>query len=411
MNEIGNLPRARSAVARGDSSSARACFRHPPFALLIAAAVLTLPVIAHGQLLVSGNDEKVVWDDAGQVVYLPPGKDTISFIDITEREQPKIVANLEFENSIFGPPTNVAVSPTGEIALVANSVTQVRDGEKWKPVPDNKVHVFDLTVKPPKHLAAIEVGRQPSGIDIARKGNVALVANRADNSISVLAIAGKDVKVVDTIAMGDSVAHVAIAPDGTKALAVKPLANKVAFLKLDGDRVVYEKHDMPAGVFPYNVDIAPSGKLALVANNGGGGYADGNVDTVSVIDLEQSPPRVIDHVVVGDAPEGLAISPKGDLALAILVAGNSDKRAFFSRRTGVAVALKIDGKKVTKTGEIEVGALAEGVAFSPDGAYAYVGNFLGGNLSILRIRGATVTDTGRTLALPGHPASLRSAPK
>ena len=70
------------------------------------------------------------------------------------------------------------------------------------------------------------------------------------------------------------------------------------------------------GVFPYNVDIVPNGKIALVANNGAAGSPDGNVDTVSVIDLDQNPPRVIDHVVVGDAPEGLAISPKGDLALA-----------------------------------------------------------------------------------------------
>ncbi|UQR62323.1 hypothetical protein LRP30_37080 [Bradyrhizobium sp. C-145] len=118
-------------------------------------------------------------------------------------------------------------------------------------------------------------------------------------------------------------------------------------MKIDGQKVLYEKYDMPTGVFPYNVDIVPNGKVALVANNGGGGYADGNVDTVSVIDLEQNPPRVIDHIVVGDAPEGFAISPKGDLALAILVGGNSDKKAFFSRKAGAAVVLKINDKKVT----------------------------------------------------------------
>jgi hypothetical protein len=187
-----------------------------------------------------------------------------------------------------------------------------------------------------------------------------LVTNRADNSISVLSISGKDVKVTDTVAMGDSVAHVAISPDGTKALAVKPVVNKVAFLRINGGKVVYEKYDMPTGVFPYNVDIVPSGEIAIVANNGAAGAADGNVDTVSVIDLQQNPPRVIDHVVVGDSPEGFAISPKGDLALAILVAGNSDKKAWFSRKNGTAVVLKIDGKKVTKVGEIEVGGLAEG---------------------------------------------------
>lgn len=385
--------------------------RHVSIAVLASAVVLALPMTAGAQILVSGNDEKVLWDDAGKAIFLPPGKDTISFIDIGDRENPKILTSVALENSIFGPPTNVAVHPSGEIALVANSMTQTKDGEAWKPVPDNKVYIFDLTQTPPKQIGTVEVGKQPSGLDISKKGDLALVTNRADNSITVLTISGKDVKVTDTIAMGDSVAHVTISADGTKALAVKPVVNKVAFLKIDGQKVAYEKYDMPTGVFPYNVDIVPNGTIALVANNGAAGSADGNVDTVSVIDLNQNPPRVIDHVVVGDAPEGLAISPKGDLALAILVAGNSNKKAFFSRNGGTAVVLKIDGQKVTKVTEITVGGLAEGVAFSPDGAYAYIGNFLDSDMSILKINGTDVTDTGRKLKLPGHPASLRAAPK
>jgi DNA-binding beta-propeller fold protein YncE len=385
--------------------------RHLNIAVLASAVFLALPMTAGAQILVSGNDEKVLWDDAGKAIFLPPGKDTISFIDIGDRESPKILTSVALENSIFGPPTNVALHPSGEIALVANSMTQTKDGEAWKPVPDNKVYIFDLTQTPPKQIGTVEVGKQPSGLDISKKGDLALVTNRADNSITVLTISGKDVKVTDTIAMGDSVAHVAISPDGTKALAVKPVINKVAFLKIDGLKVAYEKYDMPTGVFPYNVDIVPNGTIALVANNGAAGSADGNVDTVSVIDLNQNPPRVIDHVVVGDAPEGLAISPKGDLALAILVAGNSNKKAFFSRNGGTAVVLKIDGKKVTRVTEITVGGLAEGVAFSPDGAYAYIGNFLDSDMSILKINGTDVTDTGRKLKLPGHPASLRAAPK
>src|SRR6516165_1556808 len=380
-------------------------------AVFSAAAFLALSTSGSTQVIVAGNDEKVLWDDAGQPVFLPPGKDTISFIDITDRENPKILTSIALENSIFGPPVNLAITPNAELALVANSVTQTKDGEKWKPVPDNKVYIFDLKATPPKQIGTVEVGKQPSGLDISKKGDLALVTNRGDNSISVLSISGKNVKVIDTVAMGDSVAHVAISPDGTKALAVKPVVNKVAFLRIDGSKVVYEKYDMPTGIFPYNVDIAPSGQIALVANNGGGGYADGNVDTVSVIDLAQNPPRVIDHVVVGDAPEGFAISPQGDLALAILVAGNSDKKAFFSRKNGTAVVLKVDGKKVTKVGEVEVGGLAEGVVFSPDGAYAYIGNFIDSDISILKINGAQVTDSGKKIKLPGHPASLRGAPK
>jgi DNA-binding beta-propeller fold protein YncE len=385
--------------------------RHLGIAILVSTAFIALSTPAGTQVILSGNDEKVLWDDAGQPVFLTPGKDTISFIDIADRENPKILTSIALENSIFGPPTNLAITPNAELALVANSMTQTKDGEKWKPVPDNKVYIFDLKANPPKQIGTVEVGKQPSGLDISKKGDLALVTNRADNSISILSISGKDVKVIDTVAMGDSVAHVAISPDGTKALAVKPVVNKVAFLRIDGSKVVYEKYDMPTGIFPYNVDIVPSGQIALVANNGGGGYADGNIDTVSVIELAQNPPRVIDHVVVGDAPEGFAISPKGDLALAILVEGNSDKKAWFSRKAGSAVALKIDGKQVTKVGEIELGGLPEGVAFSPDGAYAYVGNFLDSDISILKINGTQVSDTGKKIKLPGHPASLRSVPK
>ena len=385
--------------------------RHLCIVVLASTAFIALSTTARTEVIVSGNDEKVLWDDAGQAVFLPPGKDTISFIDIADRDNPKILTSIALENSIFGPPTNLAITPNGDLALVANSVTQTKDGDKWKPVPDNKVYIFDLKENPPKQIGTVEVGKQPSGLDISKTGDLALVTNRGDNSISVLSISGKNVKVIDTVAMGDSVAHVAISPDGTKALAVKPVVNKVAFLRIDGSKVVYEKYDMPTGIFPYNVDIAPSGQIALVANNGGGGYADGNVDTVSVIDLAQNPPRVIDHVVVGDAPEGFAISPKGDLALAILVAGNSDKKAWFSRKAGSAVALKIDGKHVTKVGEIELGGLPEGVAFSPDGGHAYVGNFLDSDISILKISGTQVTDSGKKIKLPGHPASLRGAPK
>src|SRR5215813_3471005 len=399
--------RARRRYREGETMRQR----HLGIAILVSTAFIALSTPAGTQVIVSGNDEKVLWDDAGQPVFLPPGKDTISFIDIADRENPKILTSIALENSIFGPPVNLAISPNAELALVANSMTQTKDGEKWKPVPDNKVYIFDLKANPPKQIGTVEVGKQPSGLDISKKGDLALVTNRADNSITVLSISGKDVKVTDTIAMGDSVAHVAISADGTKALAVKPVVNKVAFLKIDGQKVVYEKYDMPTGVFPYNVDIVPNGTIALVANNGAAGSADGNVDTVSVIELDQNPPRVIDHVVVGDAPEGFAISPKGDLAFAILVAGNSNKNALFSRSGGTAVVLKIEGKKVTKVTDIPVGGLAEGVAFSPDGAYAYIGNFLDSDMSILKISGTEVTDTGKKLKLPGHPASLRSAPK
>jgi DNA-binding beta-propeller fold protein YncE len=376
--------------------------------LALLVLVLAFPVAASAQFMIIGNDEKVTWDDAGTRSLTGPGKDTISIVDISTPDSPRIITNLPLTNSIFGPPVNLAITPDGRLALVAKSVEHVPEGAGWKFVPDNQVYVIDLTTSPPSHIATVETGKQPSGLDINRAGTLALVTNRADNSISVLSIQGKDVKLVDTVLMGEQVAAVAFTPDGQRALAVKFPGHKAALLEVDGQKVTYTKYDMNVGLWPYNIGVTPNGKLAITANNGNGGDADGQADTVSIIDLEATPPRVIDHVVVGDGPEGFVISPTGEIAVAMLLRGsNMAKTAWFYNRNGSVAVLKIDGKKVTKVGEVEVRGLPEGAVFSPDGKYLYVGNFLDSDVSILKVDGTTVTDTGKRLQLPGHPASMR----
>ena len=378
-------------------------------ALALALLLLLPHPQANGELMIVGNDEKIGWDDTGKVTFKAPGKDTVSIVDITNRESPRIVANLPLMNSIFGPPTNLAITPDERLAIVANSMAWVQDGAAWKAVPDTKIYVIDLTANPPKHIATVEGGKQPSGLAINARGDLALVTNRADNSITVLSIKGTDVKVVDTVAIGEQVAAVAITPDGKRAFAVKFPGHKVAMLEINGEKVTYTKYDMPVGLWPYNIDITPNGKLAITADNGNSGASDGHVDTVSIIDIEATPPRVIDRVVVGDAPEGFAISPTGEIAVAILLNGSAGvpRTAWFANKAGKVVVLKIDGKKVTKTQELEVGGLPEGVVFSPDGKYIYVGNYTDSDVSILKVDGGKVTDTGKRFKLPGAPASMR----
>jgi DNA-binding beta-propeller fold protein YncE len=158
----------------------------------------------------------------------------------------------------------------------------------------------------------------------------------------------------------------------------------------------------------FAVQITPDGKLAIVNNIGGG--QDGQIDTVGVIDLEASPPRVIDQVVVGDGPEGLAVSPAGGYAASLLLngTGGTPKTAFYRHDKSYVALLKIDGKTVRKVAQADVGGLAEGIAFSPDGRYLYVGNFVDGNIDILRVDGDALTKVAN-LALPGHPASMRGS--
>ncbi|MFI4931786.1 MAG: lactonase family protein [Burkholderiales bacterium] len=388
--------------------------RVPLLALIAACALLvacanTTSMPGKPEFMVVGIDNKVTWAEDGKLQLLPPGNDAVTLVDIgTDPANPKVVASLPLMNSIFGPPTNLGITPDGQLALVANSMDWAPDGAGWKSVPDNKLYVIDLTSSPPKLIDTVAVGKQPSGLSINRAGNLALIANRTDNSISVLSIQGKQVKLVDTVAMGEQVAHVVFTPDGKRAIAGKFPGHKVALLTVEGQKVTYTKRDLAVGLWPYNVDVTPDGRLALTADNGNAGGSDGNVDTVSVIDLEARPERVIDKVVVGDAPEGFVISPTGKLAVAVLLRGsNNAKTEFFYNRNGSVAILKIDGKKVTKVGEVEVRGLPEGAVFSPDGRWLYVGNFIDGDLSVLRVDGDTVTNTGTLIKLPGRPASMR----
>ena len=377
-----------------------------------AVTLLTAFGVAHAApLMIVGDDEKQLWDDNGKPVLSPPGKDSVLIVDLADPENPKVIANLALKNSVVGPPVNLDIDPTGSIALVANSVNVIADGESLKQVPDDKIYVIDLKANPPKLINTITGGKQPSGLSISPSGNLALVANRADKSITVLSIKGTDVKVIDTIAMGDEVSHVTFTPDGKRALATKFSAHKVALLDVDGDKVTYNKFDLPGGLWPYNVAVVPSGKIALTSDNGGAGSSDGSVDTSSVIDLEAVPPRVIDRVVVGDGPEGLAISPKGDVAVSVILSGSNNKPAYYYHRNGHLAVLRIDGKTVTKVKDVEVGGLPEAAAFTPDGKYLLVGNYLDQDFSILKVDGTDITDTGKRFKVPGHPASARMGPK
>src|SRR5690348_1529310 len=83
---------------------------------------------ASAQILIVGNDEKQGWDEAGKPILREPGKDTLSILDISKPDAPRITATIPLMNSVVGPPTNLAIGPSGDIALVANSLEPVLQG-------------------------------------------------------------------------------------------------------------------------------------------------------------------------------------------------------------------------------------------------------------------------------------------
>jgi len=357
------------------------------------------------QYLLVGLDEKVIWDD-GKIRFLPPGNDALCVFDVAARpDAPELVATLPLANSLFGPPCNLAVAPDNRLALVADSVRWqcARDG--WQPAPGHDLHVIDLAVRPPRLAQTLRIGAQPSGLAINRAETLALVANKVGASVSVLRIVDGQVSVIDEVCVGSPAVAVSFAPDGRRAYVVKTEIHRLGVLHIDGETVHYDpSEDITTGLVPFNIVVSPDGRLALVVDMGHPNASDGHADTISVVDLASTPPSVIDKVVVEDGPEGIAMSPDGCYAAVAIVQGsNSD--AWFHHATGRVVLLRI--MHVTRSDAIDVGALPEGLAFSPDGQFLYVGNFLDATLQVLAVRDGKLIDDGRRIALPGHPASMR----
>jgi DNA-binding beta-propeller fold protein YncE len=359
--------------------------------------------------MIVGDDAKVGMNAQGNPMINPTGHDEVLVVDLAKPEAPKIVARLPLENSIVGPPTNLAISPNGRLALVADSMTVVQDNGVNKMQPTDKLWVIDMTANPPKLVQTLTLGKQPSGLSFSPSGDIALVCNRADGTLSILKVDGMQVTPSGSIQMSKGISTVQFTPDGKHALVAESPENQVGVLDIDGDQVTDSKLTLPTYLFPYNIVTTPNSQLAIVADNGHMGVSDGNNDDVSVIDLRGPHPHVIDHIGVGDAPEGLAMSPRGDLAVVVSVNGSNMPHAWFHHKGSAVTVLRIQGMKVTPIKTIQVGRLTEPAVFSPDGRYIYLGNYLDNDFSILKVNGTNVVDTGKTFKLPGQPAAARMA--
>jgi DNA-binding beta-propeller fold protein YncE len=377
---------------------------------LLVPLLLLVPQVCPAQIMVVGIDRKFAYDDKATRQALEPGHDEVMFLDIKDPLLPKIVGSVQLENSILGPPTNVAVTPDQSIALIANAVHSEKTEAGWKAVPADEVFVVDLKSTPPRLTQTLRVGRQPSGMAISRDGKFALVANRDSKSVTMLLIDGAAVTVGETISTEDAIGAIAITPDGRRAIATKTATHKAVLIGIGEDRKMAIQSNLWTGLFPWNVAISPDGRSALVNNIGNNGQSDGSAKTVSVIDLAASVPFVSDHVSVGDAPEGVVFCPNGAFAAITILQGSYDApaSAWFKHEAGAVSLLRNGGGKISLVNTVKVGAFPEGIAFAPDNQHLYVGNYRSNSISILKIDASgRLTDTGQVVKLPGPPASLR----
>ncbi len=361
----------------------------------------------HTSIALVSLDQKMQWTEEKGMVPRGPGPDSVLLLDFGNPATPRIASQVSLANSVIGPPTNLKIAPDGQIALVANSMQLQADGAGWKTVPSDEVHVLLLSKSPPHPIGVVKTGLQPSGVAFAPDGKHAITANRAGRSVTLLGIDGIRVTALQTLALEGEAADVAFAPDGRRAVVTLNDSAAVQVVTLQGDTVAAGPK-IAVGPFPYSIVVVPDGLIALVGEMGNKTGGDGVDDAVSVIDLSVEPPAMIQSLVVGDGPEGLAVSPDGKLAVAVAIrGGNTAEASGYYNKNAVAVGIAIDGKKLRRLNQVEVGVLGEGVVFGPDGRHVYVANFLGSDLSVLRFDGENLVDTGGRLILPGQPASMQ----
>ncbi len=336
--------------------------------LMLAASLVSLyPQFANAQIAVSANDGKSILNDGKPEVPATITPDTVSLIDLNQTP-PKVIGEVQVPTSAVGPPMSVAVAKDESFALVTGAM-KVDPSDAKKVIPDNKLSVIDIKAKPPAVVATLEAGAGASGVAISPNGNLVLVANRSEGTVSVFKADGKTLTPAGKIDFGapaSGPSAVSFTPDGKTALVTRDGDHKVSVLSVDGDKVEYTKRDVGAGLRPYGLSMSPKGDVALVAdlglNNG-----NGDADTVSIIDVQAKPMRTVDTVTVGTTPEGMKLSPDGQyLALAVMNGSNKAKASPIYNDGGVLKVMSLKDKKLTPVAEAPVGHWCQGVAVSND---------------------------------------------
>jgi DNA-binding beta-propeller fold protein YncE len=157
---------------------------------------------------------------------------------------------------------------------------------------------------------------------------------------------------------------------------------------------------------PLGVAITPDESLALVTASNRVDPSNPTKQTpnnqVSVIDLKARPPKVLATLEAGKGAAGVSINRQGTLAL---VSNLAD---------GTVSVFRIQGKTVAPAGTVEVGGEKAGggmVAITPDGKTALVSRNVDNKVSVLSIDGDKVEYTKRDMTPGVRPIVLDIASK
>ena len=279
-----------------------------------------------------------------------PTSNTYYCTYITDNDLNSYLTKAITSTSGYSGPEGMAFSHSGTYAYVANLYA-------------NNVVIINTATN--TVTGAITAGfNSPEGVAISPSGTYAYVTNYNSNNVVIINTATNTVTRAITAGF-NSPEGVAISNSGTYAYVTNYFSNNVVIINTATNTVTGA---ITTGTdFPEGVAISPSGTYAYVTNSGSGNMVIINTATNSVVST----------MAFGSfsTPQGVAIAPSGSYAYLAMCnydcnAGNPDNITIINTATN------------TVAGYIVLPGFPDpyGVAFSPDGSYAYVTNFFTYNL-------------------------------
>ena len=365
--------------------------------------------VARAEIAVSSNDAHTVLDAAANQVAAKDAKpDTVDIIDMAARP-PRVIASVAAPGSVVGPPTAVAVAPDESYAIVTGA-TKAQDGAPSGIAPDDVVSVIDLQAKPPAVVQTIKAGAGATTVRISPDGTLAIVVNRTEGTLSLFTI--KDRRLADAgklpIDPKSMPSGLVFLPDGRTALLSRYGDHQVSVLRIQGTTVTIDKRPITTGIAPYTIDITPDGRMAAISNMGRG---DGDIDSVSLIDLTREPFRTVQTLDIARSPEGLRFSPDGTILAVGAQNGTTKAQGTpLHNSQGRLILLALKDNHLHPVAEAPIGGWSQGIAFSRDGRTILVQNMIERTIDVFGWDGTTLLPQA-PLAIGSGPAAIMTSYK
>ena len=237
--------------------------------ILALFAVLVLPALAEAEILLVGNKSD----------------HTVDLIDVSTR-----TSRATLPTGIG--PHEIAVSPSGTMAVVSNYGNRER--------PGNSLTVLDLERQQVVRTIDLGDNTRPHGMVWYAPGKLAVTA---EGSRRLLVVKPESGAIESMIATEQDVSHmVAVLPDGSRAFVANIGSGSVTVIDLQGATKIT---DIPTGAGAEGLALSPDASLLWVTNR--------DADTLSLVDTGTL--EITATIACPEFPIRVAITPDGARAL------------------------------------------------------------------------------------------------